>query len=200
MKKQNNITVNFKRLSKKAVIPSYAHPTDAGMDLVAVSKSETERYIEYGLGFSTSIPEGWAGFIFPNSRISKYDLVLANSVPIIDCHYTGEWKLRFKKSLWSTFKFTIAKMKNWFGIKDFDLGWEAECKSFNVGDVVGQLVLFPITKVDFIEVDALPETDRGDGGFGSTANVSEAEVATTIEPVPITEEPKKKPRKRKKKE
>jgi dUTP pyrophosphatase len=99
LKKLNNITVNFKKLSKKAVIPSYAHPTDAGADLIAVSKSETDRYIEYGLGFSTEIPEGWCALIFPNSRISKYDLHLANSVGVIDSHYRDEWKVRFKKSL-----------------------------------------------------------------------------------------------------
>ena len=90
LKQQGNISVNFKKLSKKAVIPSYAHDTDAGMDLVATSKTVTDRYVEFGLGFATAIPEGWAGFIYPNSRISKYDLILANSVPIIDSHYRGE--------------------------------------------------------------------------------------------------------------
>lgn len=194
MKKQSNITVNFKKLSKKTVIPTYAYPTSAGMDLIATSKVETDRYIEYGLGFATAIPEGWAGFIFPNSRISKYDLILANSVPIIDAEYRGEWKLRFKKSLWSSFKFNIAKMANFFGLKDFDISWEADCKSFNVGDVVGQLVLFPITKIDIVEVDDLDDTARGDGGFGSTAENAPVEEVKTVE------EPKKKSRKRKKKE
>lgn len=191
MKKQNSITVNFKKLSKKTVVPTYAYPTSAGMDLIATSKTETDRYIEYGLGFATAIPDGWAGFIFPNSRISKYDLVLANSVPIIDAEYRGEWKLRFKKSLWSTLKFNIAKLSNFFGLKDFDISWEAECKSFNVGDVVGQLVLFPINKIDIVEVEDLDDTARGDGGFGSTAEKA------TVEEVKAVEEPKKKSRKRK---
>lgn len=193
LKKLNNITVNFKKLSKKAVIPSYAHPTDAGADLIAVSKSETDRYIEYGLGFSTEIPEGWCALIFPNSRISKYDLHLANSVGVIDSHYRDEWKVRFKKSLWSTFKFEVAKFTNFLGLKDFDIGWSSEGKFYNVGDVVGQVIMMPITKINFNEVDEIGETDRK-GGFGSTEN-----KVVEHESKPV-EELKKKPRKRKKKE
>lgn len=193
MKKQNSITVNFKKLSKKAVIPSYAHDTDAGADLIAVSKTETDRYIEYGLGFATEIPEGWCALIFPNSRISKYDLHLANSVGVIDSHYRDEWKVRFKKSLWSTFKFEVAKLTNFFGLKDFDIGWSSEGKFYNVGDVVGQVIMMPVTKIDFNEVSEIGETDRK-GGFGST------DTNSSVVEQKSAEEPKKKSRKRKKKE
>lgn len=202
MKKQNNITVNFKKLSKKAVIPSYAHPTDAGMDLVATSMSITDKFVEYGLGISSAIPEGYVGLIFPNSRISKYDLSLSNSVGVIDSCYRGEWKVRFKvvnKPIVNV----VNTVKGWFGIKDISVESNYTidgAKLFQVGDVVGQLIILPYPKVEAIEVDELDETDRGDGGFGSTANVSEAEVANIIEPVAIAEEPKKRPRKRKKKE
>jgi dUTP pyrophosphatase len=195
LKNSSNITVKFKKLSKKAVVPSYAHPTDAGMDLVAVSKTDTDRYVEYGLGFATEIPEGWAGFCFPNSRISKYDLCLANSVGIIDDSYRGEWKLRFKRSLWSTFKFEVAKLTNFFGLKDFDIGWSSNSKTFNVGDVVGQVVFMPVPRVNIVEVDELSDTERGDGGFGSTQNnTTESSEAKTETPV---KETKRKPRKKK---
>lgn len=202
MKKQNNITVNFKKLSKKAVIPYYEHPTDAGMDLVATSMSITDKFVEYGLGISSAIPEGHVGLIFPNSRISKYDLSLANCVGVIDSCYRGEWKVRFKvvnKPIINV----VNTVKGWLGIKDVSVESNYTidgAKLFQVGDVVGQLIVLPYPKVEAIEVAELDETDRGDGGFGSTANVSETEVATIIEPVFTAEEPKKRSRKRKKKE
>ena len=52
LKQQGNISVNFKKLSKKAVVPSYAHDTDAGMDMVAISKTETEDYVEFDIAIS----------------------------------------------------------------------------------------------------------------------------------------------------
>ena len=193
LKNSSNITVNFKKLSKKAVIPTYAHDTDAGADLIAVSKTETDRYVEYGLGFATEIPEGWCALIFPNSRISKYDLHLANSVGVIDSHYRDEWKVRFKKSLWSTFKFEVAKLTNFFGLKDFDIGWSSEGKFYNVGDVVGQVIMMPITKINFNEVKEINETDRK-GGFGSTDKNTEPSEVKAETPV---KETKRKPRKKK---
>lgn len=66
------------------MIPSYAHPTDAGMDMVAISKTETENYIEFDTGIAVEIPEGFVGLIFPRSSISKKDLSLCNSVGVID--------------------------------------------------------------------------------------------------------------------
>lgn len=76
--------VKFKKLNKKAVIPTKAHPTDAGFDMVAVTKTVTDKYIEYGTGIATEIPTGFVGLLFSNSRISKYDLDLANSVGVVD--------------------------------------------------------------------------------------------------------------------
>lgn len=76
--------VNIKKLNKKAVMPTKAHPTDAGFDMVAVTKVATDKYIEFGTGLAIEIPVGYVGFVFANSRVSKYDLDLANSVGIID--------------------------------------------------------------------------------------------------------------------
>lgn len=205
LKKQSNITVNFKKLSKKAVIPSYAHPTDAGMDLVATSMTVTDKFVEYGLGISSSIPEGFVGLIFPNSRISKYDLSQANCVGVIDSCYRGEWKIRFKvvnKPIVNI----VNTVKGWFGIKNVSVESNYTIdgsKLFQVGDVVGQLIVLPYPKVEAVEVSDLDETDRGDGGFGSTAKITDIDPVVTAEPAqpsPVTEEPKKKSRKRKKKE
>ena len=95
--------------------------------------------------------------------------------------------------MWSTFKFEIAKLTNFFGLKDFDIAWSSNGKMYNVGDVVGQVIMMPITQINFNEVDEIGETDRK-GGFGSTEN-----KAVEHESKPV-EEPKKKSRKRKKKE
>ena len=92
--------VKIKKLHKDAVIPSYAKPGDAGMDLVAISKVY-DKYgnVSYGTGIAIEIPHGYMGLIFPRSSNSKYDLLLTNSVGIIDSGYRGEILLKFKPSV-----------------------------------------------------------------------------------------------------
>lgn len=80
----NSINIKFKKLCKKAVVPIKAHVTDAGFDLTASTKIVTDKYIEYGTGIAMEIPTGYVGFLFANSRVSKYDLDLANAVGVID--------------------------------------------------------------------------------------------------------------------
>lgn len=136
--------VRIKRLSEKAVIPSKAHASDAGFDLVATGREDFPTFIEYGTSLAFSIPEGHVGLLFPRSSISKTDLTLANSVGVIDAGYLGEVKLRFKRPRQSA------------GPK------------YNVGDRIGQLIIMPIPTVNFLEVDELGSSERGDGGWGST--------------------------------
>ena len=138
--------VKIKKLHPDAVIPKYAHDTDAGLDLVATSLdyNPTYDFFEYGTGLAISIPEGHVGLIFPRSSISKMDLTLANSVGVIDSGYTGEIMFRFK---------SIGD-----GLQDL----------YSVGDKIGQLIIMPYPKVEFEEVDDLGESERGSGGFGST--------------------------------
>lgn len=138
--------VKIKRLSKDAVMPTKAHTSDAGFDLVATSKEEFLTYIEYGTSIAFAIPEGYVGYLFPRSSISKTDLVLANSVGVIDSGYLGEVKLRFKKQRQSA------------GPK------------YKIGDRIGQLIIMPIPAVTFLEVDELGSSERGDGGFGSSGS------------------------------
>jgi dUTP pyrophosphatase len=151
------INVIFKKLYDSAVAPFYSHTGDAGLELTAVSKSTctaTETgcselyYIEYGVGVSVEIPDGHVGMLFPRSSISKYDLVLCNSVGIIDSGYRGEIKVRFK---------IINKDPN-----------KKEYKVYNVGDRIAQLIILPYPVVNLIESDRLSETARASGGFGST--------------------------------
>ncbi|HEY5235416.1 MAG TPA: hypothetical protein VIJ14_04485, partial [Rhabdochlamydiaceae bacterium] len=96
--------VKFKKLSEDAILPSYAKPGDAGMDITATSDGIFNRseegdlwyYVEYKTSLSVEIPEGYIGLIFPRSSISKSALVLANSIGVIDSGYRGEIGFRFK--------------------------------------------------------------------------------------------------------
>src|SRR6185369_3362723 len=76
--------VRFKKLHELAQTPQYAKPTDAGMDLVAISKTYSDLYIEYGTGLDFEIPEGYVGLLFPRSSASNYDLILSNCVGVVD--------------------------------------------------------------------------------------------------------------------
>lgn len=77
--------VRIKKFDERAVVPVKAHPTDAGMDLVAVSRSiDGEGNVVYGTGLGFEIPEGYVGLIFPRSSNARKDLVLSNCVGVID--------------------------------------------------------------------------------------------------------------------
>lgn len=77
--------VKIKKLNENAVIPQYAKPGDAGMDLTATSKYFDEYgNICYGTGLAFEIPQGYVGLVFPRSSCSKQQLVLANAVGVID--------------------------------------------------------------------------------------------------------------------
>lgn len=139
------MNIKFKKLDPKATIPSRAHPSDAGMDLVAVSKSAGNKYsfIEYGTGLAMEIPAHCVGLIFPRSSVSKTSLSLRNCVGVIDSSYRGEIKLRFS----------------------IDNGAN---KEYYIQDKIGQLIVFELPNMEVLEVGELSNTDRGSGGFGST--------------------------------
>lgn len=140
------LEIKIKKLVEQAVIPSYSTIGDAGMDLVAISEKidQTHNYgfIEYGTGLAIEIPEGYVGLLYPRSSISKTGMILANSVGVVDSGYRGEVKLRFK--------------------------YVAGTTKYEVGDRVAQLVILPYPQVKLIESDTLSDSERQDGGFGST--------------------------------
>ena len=142
--------VNIKKLHSDAVIPTYAKEGDAGMDLVATSIiSETHTQITYGLGVALEIPNGFVGLVFPRSSIRKTRLQLSNSVGVIDSGYRGELQATFNK-----ITTTLENQKN----------------DYKVGDRVAQIMIIPHPSIDFQEVEYLSNTQRGEGGFGSTGN------------------------------
>jgi dUTP pyrophosphatase len=139
--------VRIKKLSEKAVIPTYAKSGDAGMDLVATSIiSETDTQITYGIGLALEIPFGFVGLIFPRSSVRKTRLMLSNCVGVVDSGYRGELQATFNKV-------------NQNSIAEND---------YKVGDRIAQIMIIPHPPIEFDEVAELSDTERGEGGFGST--------------------------------
>lgn len=161
--------IKVKKLVDTAVLPQYMHSTDAAMDVTATSVKVTDDYVEYGTGLAFKIPEDTVMLIFPRSSNSKKDLLLANSVGVLDANYVGELKLRYKRAYRINrlgTNITLDKSAFEFNISPHDM--LIGDKIYDVGDRVGQIMVIPRPKLKMIEVDELPVTDRGTGGFGST--------------------------------
>lgn len=141
------IPVKVKKLSEDAVIPTYAKPGDAGMDLTAVSYSYDAEHDWhcYGTKLAMEIPHSYVGLVFPRSSNRKTNAYMCNHVGIIDSGFRGEIML--------TFKNRDSKVK---------------AAPYKVGDRVGQIVILPYPEVNFIVSEKLSETERGTGGHGST--------------------------------
>jgi dUTP pyrophosphatase len=141
--------VNFKKLAPEAVTPSYSKIGDAGVDLTAISVTYTPDFIEYGTGIAVEIPAGHVGLLFTRSSVTKKSMMLKNSVGVIDSNYRGEIKLRFAKINVEPILF--------FGDQ-----------FYYKGDRIGQLVIVPIPTIELVEKEELSDSNRGNGGFGST--------------------------------
>lgn len=147
--------VKIKRLHEDAVLPTYAKPGDAGMDLTAV-KASYDDYgnIVYHTGLAFEIPEGYVGLLFPRSSICKEQLLLSNAVGVIDSGYRGEVSFKFKPSLALDSRQCITDRKL-YGV-------------YKVGERVGQMIIMPYPQIEFEEAEELSETERGEGGYGSS--------------------------------
>ena len=138
--------VKFKKVHENAVTPEYSTDGAAAVDLVATTERVDihDNYLEYGTGLALEIPKGFVGKIYPRSSNCKKGILLSNSVGIIDSDYRGELLVRFK-----------------------NLG-TAGVKKYNIGDRIAQLIVEPIEKINFAEAEELSDTERAEGGFGST--------------------------------
>lgn len=139
--------VKIKKLDPKAVIPKYAKPGDAGMDLTAISceQDDYENFV-YGTGLAIEIPEGYVGLLFPRSSNRKTDAYMTNHVGVIDSGYRGEIMITYKD-------------------RDSD---GTELTPYYIGDRVAQLIIMPYPTINLVEVEELSKTERGEGGHGST--------------------------------
>jgi dUTP pyrophosphatase len=147
-RKDLDLTVKFRKLVSEAVTPQYAQDGDAGMDLTAISFRVTDTFMEYGTGIAVEIPHGHVGLLFPRSSITKSapGVSLKNSVGVIDSNYRGEILIRFELPYSAEMGGTIPV----------------------VGDKVAQLLIIPYPTVHMEEVRELSDSNRGQGGFGST--------------------------------
>jgi dUTP pyrophosphatase len=141
------VPVKVKKLDPNAVIPTYSKDGDAGMDLTITNiKENTTFSISYGFGIAMEIPKGYVGLVFPRSSVRNQDLILSNCVGVIDSGYRGELQATFKKTQ---------------GL---------DSMSYNVGERGAQIVILPYPQIRMIESNELSNTERGEGGFGSTGN------------------------------
>lgn len=141
--------IKIKKLHEDAVIPKYAKDGDAGMDLTAISENYEHSYVggdnlvTYGTGLAFEIPKGYVGLLFPRSSVYKKDLTLSNSVGVLDSSYRGEVMFKFRAN---------------------------NHRRYSIGERIGQIIILPYPEIEFEEVQELCDTDRGDGGFGSTGS------------------------------
>ena len=141
------LSIDITRLADDVTIPSYAYPGDAGMDLRAiehVTLAPFERAL-VSTGLAVAIPEGYAGFVQPRSGLAiKQGVTVLNTPGLIDSHYRGELKV----ALINLDPHAIFEV--------------------NPGDRIAQLVIQKVENVAWNVVDSLDETERGEGGFGSS--------------------------------
>ena len=130
-----------------SILPSYAHPGDAGADLhsaQALVLAPGERAL-VGTGVSIALPDGFAAFVVPRSGLAfKHGITIVNSPGTVDAGYRGEIKVTLLNTD-QTSPYSIA-----------------------VGDRIAQIIIMPVSRATFIPVDRLPGSQRGEGGFGST--------------------------------
>lgn len=140
--------INIKKLNENAIIPTYGSDFSAGADLYAcldedltIKAGET---VLVKTGLALEIPEGYGGFIYARSGLaSKRGLAPANKVGVVDSDYRGEVMV----ALHNHSSIDQVIMKN---------------------ERVAQLVIAPFLKAEFELVPELSDTQRGEGGFGST--------------------------------
>ena len=90
------MNLKVKRLNQEAKLPTYATDGSNGLDFTATAVVITPDYIEVRTGICMEIPEGYVGLLFPRSSITKTNMMLGNSVGVIDSDYRGEISFRFK--------------------------------------------------------------------------------------------------------
>lgn len=193
----NSIKVKFKKLTEDAVIPKYSHDGDVCMDMTAVSMDydiEHDMYI-YHTGLAFESDKNIGQFLFLRSSNCKTDAYLCNGVGVADSAiYRGEIQFRMKnrtsvkevldketreKQIQKVWRckdegadvscFDFLKILAPLEYNKEDVAKKAiELAPYKVGDRVGQMVFIQYPTVELIESEELSDTERGEGGFGST--------------------------------
>jgi len=142
------LKIKFQKLTEDARMPFKGSEHAAAYDVYAHSITGKEGMkIAVGLGFKTEIPKGYKGIIVPRSNLTKFSWVLNNSFGVIDADYRGEWMAIFTPII------------NGGPIPEFP---------YSVGDRVAQIYFEEVLPISFEIVSELEQSERGEGGFGST--------------------------------
>ncbi len=145
--RDNDVTVLIEQIDAELPIPSYARPGDAGVDLFAahdITLEPGQRGL-VGTGIAIALPDGYAAFVHPRSGLSvKHGVSMVNTPGTIDAGYRGEIKVNLINH-------------------DRD-----DPVTFCRGDRIAQLIVQPVSRAQFLAVEALPGSERARGGFGST--------------------------------
>lgn len=136
--------LQFKRLSPDAILPKYAHEGDSGMDVYAIESITLQPYafVKMPLNIACNIPSGYELQVRPRSGLAAKQGVVC-SFGTVDMGYRGD-----------------------IGVTLFN--HSNTCVHIEKGDRIAQLILAPVTRAEIVETDTLDNTERGDGGFGST--------------------------------
>jgi dUTP diphosphatase len=143
------IEVPVTRLREDAVLPSRAYPGDAGLDLVSCERHEIGpgQRAMVGTGIAVAIPEGHAGWVTPRSGLAaRHGITIVNTPGLVDAGYRGELRVILHNT-------------------DLEDAFVVE-----PGMRIAQLVVVAVPAAELREVDALPESARGEGGFGSSGH------------------------------
>jgi dUTP pyrophosphatase len=143
------VEVAFRKLREDAVVPTRAYDGDAGLDLASCERivlEPGEREM-VGTGLAVAIPEGYAGFVQPRSGLAaRHGITIVNTPGLVDSGYRGEIRIVLLNT----------DARDPFVVEP--------------GMRVAQLVVVPVASVEPLEVEELPESERGVRGFGSTAH------------------------------
>ncbi|MET1043342.1 MAG: dUTP diphosphatase [Microbacteriaceae bacterium] len=138
-------------------LPQYAHPGDAGADLV----STRDLVLEPGeralvpTGVAIALPDGYVAFVVPRSGLAtRHGITIVNSPGTVDAGYRGEIQV------------TLLNTD------------QSEPYAISAGDRIAQLIVMPVSRARFVPVDTLPDSVRGEGGFGSTGYTADKAGAT----------------------
>ena len=141
------LKIKLQKITEDARMPIKGSEHAAAYDVYAHSITSENGKVKVGLGFKTEIPKGYKGIIVPRSNLTKFRWILNNSYGVIDSDYRGEWMAIF----------TL--------IDNNDVN---DTFPYGIGDRVAQIYFEEVLPVSFDVVPELEQSERGEGGFGST--------------------------------
>ena len=164
--------IKFKKLDERAVIPTYAHIGDIGLDVTAISLEydmEHDMYI-YHTGLACEMENGYAVLCLPRSSNTKTNAYMPNSPGLVDpATYRGEIQFRYKNRDALKTNWLEEELADKIDLVHKEVEAYALSKApYQPGDRIGQFVIVQVPEIEIEETDTLSETERGEHGFGSS--------------------------------